>query len=345
MAEKTKINLKNFVIPFLLVSTLLFNLAVLYRSHFTNAVALSKSCDNSSNISKQPFDRYIHIAFFGKYAFKNMKIVRGMARTFSSILENTQSPIFLHVLLDLNSKQRTGRTLKKVARTFRRRLNITYYDVDDMAKQNHKAVSTIRKFFFSKDVGRYNDDIFFLSEVFHEAFPKRLHQVIFLDVDLKFLTDIQKLYQEFDKFQPKNVIGIAPDLQPQYRVDFAKFRTKNPGTSVGSHRPGKQGFNTGVVLFDLDRMRKSQLYNALLNDTLLENLCKKYEFEGYLGHQDFFTLTGMEFPELYYKLDCSWNRQLDVGWRNEVDTAIFDLYHQCKGKINILHANGDAVLP
>ncbi|GFQ99220.1 xyloside xylosyltransferase 1 [Trichonephila clavata] len=274
-----------------------------------------------------------------------MKIVRGMAKTFHSILENTHSPIYLHVLLDSNSKLRTSRTLRKVARNFRRRLNITYYDVNDMADQNRGAINTIRKYFFNKDVGRYKDDIFFLSEVFHDAFPKRLRKIIFLDVDLKFLSDIRILYQKFEEFQPENVIGIGPDLQPQYRVDFGQYRKSHPGTPVASARPGKQGFNTGVVLFNLDRMRRSQLYNSLLNATVIENLCNKYLFKGYLGHQDFYTLAGMEYPELYYNLDCSWNRQLDVGWRNEVENEIFDQYHRCEGKIHVMHANGDSLLP
>lgn len=214
-----------------------------------------------------------------------------------------------------------------------------------MARQNRGAINIIKKHFFSKDVGRYNDDIFFLTEIFHEAFPKRLHKIIFLDIDLIFKDDIQQLYKEFCKFTDDNVIGIGPDLQPQYRTDFSKYRSKNPNTSVGSARPGLQGFNTGVVLFDLDRMRKSVLYNSLLNTTVLEKLCKKYQFNGYLGHQDFFTLTGMEYPHLYYKLDCSWNRQLDVGWKNVVGDKIFDLYHKCDGKIKVFHANGDAMVP
>lgn len=222
---------------------------------------------------------------------------------------------------------------------------MTYYDVDEMARQNQEIIKTIKNHFFTKDVGRYNDAIFFLTEIFHEAFPKRLHKIVFLDIDLVFKEDILKLYKEFSKFEKDNVMGIGPDLQPQYRIDFSKYRSKNQNTTVGSPRPGMQGFNTGVVLFDLDRMRKSHLYNSLLNATVLQSLCEKYEFDGYLGHQDFFTLTGMEYPQLYYKLDCSWNRQLDVGWRNVVDKNIFEDYHKCEGKINIFHANGDSIIP
>ncbi|GIY16987.1 xyloside xylosyltransferase 1 [Caerostris extrusa] len=92
-------------------------------------------------------------------------------------------------------------------------------------------------------------------------------------------------------------------------------------------------------------MRKSKLYNDLLNATVIEELCEKYHFKGFLAHQDFYTLTGMEYPELYHTLDCSWNRQLDVGWRNYVGNEIFEQYHKCDGKIHVLHANGDSLLP
>ncbi|XP_015923815.2 xyloside xylosyltransferase 1 [Parasteatoda tepidariorum] len=326
---------KQWLASFIFTSILLFNL-VLIVSRRRSSLVLVRETQCSSGC-------YIHVAFFGKYAFKKMKIVRGMARTYGSILEHTHSPVYLHVMLDRMSRNRVSRTLKKVARQFKRKTNVTFYDVEDMALENRESISVIRKYFFSKDVGKYDDDIFFLSEVLHTALPKRLQKLIFLDVDLEFQTDILQLHQKFEDFSEENVMGIAPDLQPQYRVDFTEFRIRNPGTPVGS--PGFQGFNTGVVLFHLQKMRNSQLYNSLLNETILANLCSKYRFHGYLGHQDFYTLTGMEHPELYYKLDCSWNRQLDTGWKNEVERSIFDSYHNCTGKINVLHANGDAVFP
>ncbi|XP_054712675.1 xyloside xylosyltransferase 1-like [Uloborus diversus] len=344
MAAKALIGFKNFIISFLIITTVFFNVMMLYKGKIINSNSLdfvSNNRQNSYRITSQ--NNHIDVVFFAKYAFKNMKIIRGLARTLESILKHTKNPIYLHVLLDFESKQRVGRTLKTVCRHFHRSLNVTYYDVNDMAQQNSKTISTIRKHFFSKDVGRYNDDIFFLSEIFHEVFPKRLRQIIFLDIDLKFLDDIQKLYGTFQAFEKQNVIGIGPDLQPQYRMDFSKFRSHNLGTKVGMPRPGRQGYNTGVVLFDLQRMRESVLYNSLINDTSIDILCKKYEFQGYLGHQDFYTLTGMEHPELYYELDCSWNRQLDVGWEAVVGSEIFQRYHECNNTIKVLHANGDAV--
>ncbi|KAH9373832.1 hypothetical protein HPB48_007446 [Haemaphysalis longicornis] len=101
-------------------------------------------------------------------------------------------------------------------------------------------------------------------------------------------------------------------------------------------RPGKQGFNTGVMLMDLASMRSSELYNKLLTYAELAPLCEKYGFNGSLGHQDFFTLIGMEYPKLFYVLDCTWNRQLDTGWAHTVNKTLFDAYHNCPGRVRHL---------
>ncbi|XP_022248871.1 xyloside xylosyltransferase 1-like [Limulus polyphemus] len=140
-------------------------------------------------------------------------------------------------------------------------------------------------------------------------------------------------------------MAMSNDLQPQYREDFGEYRRLHPGTDVGSPRPGKQGFNTGVVLFHLERMRNSILYNKLLQSDVLGSLCSKYYFKGYLGHQDFFTLTGMEYPNLYYTLDCTWNRQLDTAWMKNVNETVFDSYHECAGTVKIYHGNGNSLIP
>lgn len=77
-----------------------------------------------------------------------------------------------------------------------------------------------------------------------------------------------------------------------YRNKFTAYREKNPGTDVGSPNPGKQGFNTGVMLMDFTRMRTSLRYNLNFFAGKLKLLTAKYEFHGDLGHQDFFTLLG-----------------------------------------------------
>ena len=57
------------------------------------------------------------------------------------------------------------------------------------------------------------------------------------------------------------MIGVATDQTPHYFDKSKSFRENHPSSSVGS--PGKmQGFNTGVTLFDLGKMRSSRLYQV-----------------------------------------------------------------------------------
>ncbi|MEQ2312624.1 hypothetical protein AMECASPLE_033050, partial [Ameca splendens] len=44
-----------------------------------------------------------------------------------------------------------------------------------------------------------------------------LTQIVQLDLDLKYKTNIRDLFQEFDKFPPGAVIGITREMQPVYR--------------------------------------------------------------------------------------------------------------------------------
>ena len=107
-----------------------------------------------------------------------------------------------------------------------------------------------------------------------------------------------------------------------------------------------QGFNTGVLLMDLERMRRSRLYNSYLERDHLLALITKYEWKGCIGYQDFFTLLGVEHPQLFRVLDCTWNRQLDVGLGLTGEGAdLFDHFHRCDGPIKVWHTNGKSTLP
>lgn len=94
-------------------------------------------------------------------------------------------------------------------------------------------------------------------------------------------------------------------------------------------------------------MRRNKVYHRyLFDEEQLKALCDRYEFKGTLAYQDVFTLIGMERPELFYHLDCVWNRQLDdTALIDEKFTAIFEPFHRCDGPIRIYHANGGSIMP
>ena len=104
------------------------------------------------------------------------------------------------------------------------------------------------------------------------------------------------------------------------------YRQSHPGTRAGDPAPkGNPGFNSGVLLMDLDRMRKSERYNTLLDSDIVEKLTQKYSYKGHLGDQDFYTLVSLENEDLFYVLPCTWNRQLCQWWRDKGYEKVFDL--------------------
>ena len=220
-----------------------------------------------------------------------------------------------------------------------------HLDVDELAEKLNRTIFKMQKF-FTKPGAYYSDPLFFLSLVIHRVMPLDLRRVIMLDSDLKFGSDINQMYQLFKEFQEQNVIGIAREMQPVYRHTFWQYRKNHPESRVGNPPPtGLTGFNSGVLLLDLDKMRRSQLYNSLIDTDAVYNLTEKYFFKGHLGDQDFFTLLSLEYENLFYILPCTWNRQLCEWWRHHGYAEVFDEYFTCKGQINIYHGNCNTPFP
>lgn len=221
---------------------------------------------------------------------------------------------------------------------------VVHLDIDRLVKQVNETVSEMQKYFTSSGA-YYSDVLFFFSLASHRVLPE-FHRVILLDCDLKFNGDIYELYHYFSKFTADNVIGIAREAQPVYRHTFHMYRNSHKDTRVGGPPPdGLTGFNSGVLLLDLDKMRKSTLYNSLLTAETVKSLTEKYMFKGHLGDQDFYSLISLEHEELFYFLPCTWNRQLCTWWRDHGYRDVFDEYFKCEGHINIYHGNGNTEIP
>ena len=203
----------------------------------------------------------------------------------------------------------------------------------------------MQKYFSYKPGSYYSDPLFFLSIVIHKILPD-LKQVIMLDSDLKFNSDIKNLFEEFKKFTDTNIIGVVRENQPVYRHGFHMYRNSHKGTRVGAPPPdGLTGFNSGVLLLDVQKMIHSRLYNSLIVEDVIEKMASKYLFKGCLGDQDFFTLISLEYEELFYILPCTWNRQLCTWWRDNGYRDVFDQYFTCDGHINIYHGNCNTDIP
>ncbi|NWW04092.1 XXLT1 xylosyltransferase, partial [Oreocharis arfaki] len=223
---------------------------------------------------------------------------------------------------------------------------VIVHDVNELTEKLFPIVEAMQKHFSAGSGTYYSDSIFFLSVAMHRIMPKEITQIIQVDLDLKYKTNIRDLFDEFDNFPEGAVIGIAREMQPVYRHTFWQYRRENPQTKVGEPPPdGLPGFNSGVLLLNLEAMRQSKLYNQLLEPTMVQKLTEKYHFKGHLGDQDFFTMVGMEHPELFHVLDCTWNRQLCTWWRDHGYSDVFHQYFQCEGEVRIYHGNCNTPIP
>ncbi|NP_941028.2 xyloside xylosyltransferase 1 [Mus musculus] len=223
---------------------------------------------------------------------------------------------------------------------------VIFHDVAVLTDKLFPVVEAMQKYFSAGSGTYYSDSIFFLSVAMHQIMPKEIPRIIQLDLDLKYKTNIRELFEEFDNFLPGAVIGIAREMQPVYRHTFWQFRHENPKTRVGDPPPeGLPGFNSGVMLLNLEAMRQSPLYSHLLEPSWVQQLADKYHFRGHLGDQDFFTMIGMEHPELFHVLDCTWNRQLCTWWRDHGYSDVFQAYFRCEGHVKIYHGNCNTPIP
>jgi xylosyl alpha-1,3-xylosyltransferase len=216
--------------------------------------------------------------------------------------------------------------------------------LEDAVVLSQDAIEPIKKHFSSSN-SYYSQTVFFLSVVMHRILPFH-NRVLYVDVDVVFQTDIGILFGQFSNFSGDNLIGLANEQQPVYRHVLQSYRKSHPKTTFGSAPPiGQPGFNSGVVMFDLGRMRGHKPYLAALTAESIANLTEKYSFQGHLGDQDLYTLLSFEHPEWFYVIPCEWNRQLCVWWKNNGYADVFKAYHACSKTPLIYHGNCNTKIP
>ncbi|KAI7794987.1 xyloside xylosyltransferase 1 [Triplophysa rosa] len=254
--------------------------------------------------------------------------------------------LVLHFVSDVGSQELGERMLHELLLDATFLYEVVFHNVDTLTEKLFPIVEAMQKHFSAGSGAYYSDAIFFLSVAMHRIMPAELKRIVQLDLDLKYRSNIRDLFQEFNHFSPEAVIGITREMQPVYRHTFWQYRKDNPKSHVGDPPPdGLPGFNSGVMLLNLDAMRRSTLYNQLLEPKRVTQFAEKFHFRGHLGDQDFFTMIGMEHGELFYPLACGWNRQLCTWWRDHGYGDVFQLYYQCDGPLHIYHGNCNSPIP
>jgi len=220
---------------------------------------------------------------------------------------------------------------------------IDYIDLDGIVREEKhadfvKALKAWAAPWIMQGTNKYLNDLFYVGPLYHQIFTN-LEKLIFLDVDLEFYRDVKLLYKQFAQFDSSQLIGVGLDLSPHYRTSLELYRKQNPGTHIG--QPGRyQGLNTGVVLYNLARMRESEEWQNYLDKENVAKLMFNYGFHVTVGDQDWFTNVSFNSSELVYILPCEFNTQVSVQyWRPPWEDIFWD-YHQCDRPYVIIHRNG-----
>ncbi|XP_059565514.1 xylosyl- and glucuronyltransferase LARGE2 isoform X2 [Myotis daubentonii] len=210
---------------------------------------------------------------------------RDVVTLVKSLLFYRKNPLHLHLVADAVARN----ILETLFHTWMLpAVRVSFYDADEPQPQ----VSWIPNKHYS---GLYG----LMKLVLPGALPPDLARVIVLDTDVTFASDIAELWALFAHFSDEQVIGLVENQSDWYLGNL--WRNHKPWPALG------RGFNTGVILLWLDRLRQAgweQMWKLTATQELLTLSATS------LADQDIFNAVIKGHPALVQPLPCVWNVQL-----------------------------------
>ncbi|XP_021257401.1 LARGE xylosyl- and glucuronyltransferase 2 isoform X2 [Numida meleagris] len=217
---------------------------------------------------------------------------RDVVTLVKSILFHRKNPLHFHFITDSVAHQ----ILQTLFQSWMvPSIHVSFYNADDLKPE----VSWIPNKHYSGIYG-------LMKLTLTKALPSNLSKVIVLDTDITFATDIAELWAVFGKFSEKQVIGLVENQSDWYLGNL--WKNHKPWPALG------RGFNTGVILLLLDRLRRlgwEQMWRLTAEQELMSMLSTS------LADQDIFNAVIKQNPALVYRLPCFWNVQLSDHTRSE----------------------------
>ena len=180
-------------------------------------------------------------------------------------------------------------------------LKISLVDIEDILKDDEGVIEALKEnideSLFNKEVicgnenSKYVNDLFYIAPLYHRKM-NNLKKILFLDIDIRIQHNIKKMWIQFQDMEDKSkvnkensskCIGLGLDLSPHYYHRLVDYIAEHPNTDLGS--PGKlQGFNTGVVLFNLECLRESKFEEIHLQPEKVNKILKYKEVSSVFTH-------------------------------------------------------------
>lgn len=248
--------------------------------------------------------------------------------TFEWLLALSSASLHLHIVVPQDSFELVDKILNRANDSVQVGSEVTKYDLETFTDQlmGIANIEFAQDREFSKMLAT-RMPTFILPYYFLQ-----LKHIIVLDSSVIIHADIAQLYKHFQHFTAEQMIGVVQQQKPKYRNSFSMYQKYYPASGLGG--PSRPGFNSALLLLDLQQMRHSMKFNAYIHYITMRHLVHKYYFSKHsnvlITQDDVLTLMGFEHPELFYILPCGWNRQLDSIDFSQSESID---YNQCDGKI------------
>uniref|UniRef100_A0A673TDP1 LARGE xylosyl- and glucuronyltransferase 1 n=1 Tax=Suricata suricatta TaxID=37032 RepID=A0A673TDP1_SURSU len=246
---------------------------------------------NSSECGQQPVVEKcetIHVAI----VCAGYNASRDVVTLVKSVLFHRRNPLHFHLIADSIAEQ----ILATLFQTWMvPAVRVDFYNADELKPE----VSWIPNKHYSGIYG-------LMKLVLTKTLPANLERVIVLDTDITFATDIAELWAVFHKFKGQQVLGLVENQSDWYLGNL--WKNHRPWPALG------RGYNTGVILLLLDKLRKmkwEQMWRLTAERELMGMLSTS------LADQDIFNAVIKQNPFLVYQLPCFWNVQLSDHTRSE----------------------------
>eukprot|EP00794_Sanderia_malayensis_P017939 gene17939-19730_t len=242
-------------------------------------------CRQGYNIARC---QVLHIAI----VCAGFKDSRRVVTLIKSILFYRKHPLHFHFISDSSAQL----ALKKLFDTWLlQQVLVTFYDTEKS------------KPFIDWIPNRHYSGIYGLMKLtLTELLPDSLDRTIVLDTDVFFLADIAELWSQFHNFTKRQAVGLVENQSKWYLGNL--FKNYKPWPALG------RGFNTGVILLDLRKLRRlkwAHLWRLTAEKELMNLL------HTHLADQDIINAVIKDNPFLVYKMPCVWNIQFSDNTQSE----------------------------
>ena len=166
-------------------------------------------------------------------------------------------------------------------------------------------------FFSFYDLNEYSNSLEWLYDVnyangpgevkliLNEILPPDLDKVVVLNNDIVLNSDIGELWRLFSQFKENQVVGLVEN-QSKFYTHWLDRSTPN-WPAIG------QGYNTGVILFDMKGLNSMAWWQTWTN-VAMKRL--RVHNKTTLVEQDVLNAVIYDHPHLLFEVPCSWNIQV-----------------------------------